>query len=1534
MALSAKDLLKKLKENTLDKTTLDERLVGVAKRYIPAVGAVSMANKAINAPRPDVSRFAPQYNQLRNALQQPAPQFLQKPYEMAQSFNNSVFGAPGRVVMGKSNSALGRWIQGYQGAVQDSVSKAGQSFDKNFSQIEQGQTLKQRLPTIASGGWNTAKALSQVTPKELATMAIPSVIGGVVAKLQGQDPFIGAGRSSGESQGWRPVLNVTDPLTARTSQKAVQLLTNRGASRLARIPLKRLAIQQMAQRATTGIGNTIEDEILDRLDQRQRTNADRLASFAIGSAMGGNSQLLDQAKKRLTDTDIKQVAKELNVSAEKVKQVYQDGLGRILTYEDDTGKVFTKSGLTKQEASDWSAWAESMGYKWSMGIGGGSPGKIGTSKPPTDPLESLKQEARKYKSAEEFVKAQGTPKTIKLWFKSKFSDSGSYSDVPVIRKVENKTLYQGGDDGRQFWTPDKKYAAQFGDVKEKTGSFYQVENGNKMTEVFVDADKTKSQLTDIYNQSQLPKSKVEVVNQTAKEKIPVLSETKTGTTQSRVPLVNAPQPLMSQGKQVDQLLQLKKQPKKLLLNDQVRVQSQALDNIIAEGRRSIGSVKQEPGRPVKQVLNDLYTQWVDRYHPLSRASKQAKNILKVKGAELRPEYDPDYLVRRLTGAGGIADQRFNTELKPIIDEIDQLGIPKLDMDTYLAHKRMAGFGDVGREIIGADPVKSKRITTALEAKYPEISQLADQLYKYQDQGLQELVDAGFISPDAVKTIRSQNPDYAPLYRVMDEMDEYLGLPTRKTMQGKNPVVKIKGSKRQIESPIESIIGNTFRQRAAIEKNRVAQSIIGLNKVSDMGFNKVAKSGNDTITVWNNGKKEYWQVGSDIADVAKGVNEEVTNTLLKVIQAPAQLLRQGATGRNPAFMIPNIVRDQLDAGITSKYGYIPFVDYVSGLKSMLKNDAVYQRWQNSGAKIDLGELSGKKSITKLFDEKKSKKRLYQWITDGLDVMGKYSEQPTRVGLFKKAYQKTGNELLSAMESRDATVDFARMGSKMKVANSIIPFLNVGVQGFDKLARAIKNNPKKVLLNMGIYGATPAIAVTAYNLQNFPREYEEIPQYEKDSNFVIVKGRNAEGVVDYFTIPKGNIVPVVANPIQSFMEYLAGVDGKSFSELAVNLVSETLPVLEGGNTPREVLVKTTGSMIPQFAKPIIEDITNKSFYKYDAKKEAQGKESGVIVPSYLKEKEPYQQTYEFTPQVYQKIGAVLNVSPLRIKNLMEGYLAGYAKIPVQITEMMNAISKGEPISPNDKTVLSRFVKQTYSSSSTQRPVETKDTPGLMDRVTGKADASTAPVSIPTDQETFNELYKDASSKSKYLEKYNAIQYDPTLDDTQKQEKISKLRDEASAWGEVLAKMERENPEMVFTAQIETYKTGSGKSVDERSEWVYKKLETAQDEKELQSWINRLWEEKVLTTGSSGVAQYLEDTYGIKLKYTGTNKKIKAKSAKKIKLGSTPQMKSPMIKFSAPQGGGNITMNIPKLNIQMPKTNRVKVRPSIDLRKVRFV
>lgn len=746
--------------------------------------------------------------------------------------------------------------------------------------------------------------------------------------------------------------------------------------------------------------------------------------------------------------------------------------------------------------------------------------------------------------------------------------------------------------------------------------------------------------------------------------------------------------------------QLPSQGQKVQLNPQINNQSKgqsALDGIISEASKEISSGDKVDKRSLRDVADGLYTDWVDRFYPVTKLTGRVSKAMKAQGAELRPEYNPNYVIKRFLGAGGIAENRFNNEFKPILKQVDELGINKTDLDVYLKNRRDVGFGQVGRDIYGSDPVKAQAVVNAIEAKYGQpIKQVADQIYNYQNKMFDELTQAGFIDAEKAKIIRQQNPDYVPFLRDMgDELDNYLGIPSQKLQQATSPVNKIKGSDKKVLSPVESVIANTFKYRAAIEKNNVAKSIVGLQKaMPDLGFEKVTKSGRDTITVWENGQKGYYKVGSEIADTVKGLNEEQMNSVLKVLSIPSKWLRQGATGRNPAFMIPNMVRDQLDAAVNSQYGYVPFLDYARGLAHILRKDEMYQKWQQSGAQIALGELSGRKNINALFQEKQGKKKFFSWIFKVLDQAGQYSEQPTRVGLFAKAYDKTKNPLIATMESREGTLDFARMGANMKVANSLIPFLNVGVQGFDRMVRSAKANPAKFAVLMGIYGATPTIATTLYNVQNHPQEYKEIPQWEKNANFIIVTGRNENGTVDYISIPKGNVIQFISNPIENFISYSADTDSETVQQMATQFISSSLPVIGDGSSIHEIGVKTVGSNLPQAVKPITENLLNKSFYKYNTDTE----EAKDIVPRYMQSKAPGDQSYEWTPSAYKTVGKVLNISPLKVQNFMEGYFAGYVKEPIGIYETLKGIADGQGVDRNKAFLLRRFLKSTYPTSST--------------------------------------------------------------------------------------------------------------------------------------------------------------------------------------------------------------------------------------------
>ena len=764
----------------------------------------------------------------------------------------------------------------------------------------------------------------------------------------------------------------------------------------------------------------------------------------------------------------------------------------------------------------------------------------------------------------------------------------------------------------------------------------------------------------------------------------------------------------------------------------------AYDSIIQDGKKQIGSLADEPKKSISQHLDEFYTDWVDRYNPVTKLTKVAEGSQKKIGAEIRPEYNPKYIIRRFLGMGGIAEERFQNKLMPIVKELDNQGVKKGDLDLYLKSRRDINLSSRG--IKGTSSEEATKYTTALEGKYGDkIKNIADKLYSYQDEGLQDLADAGFLSPESKKIIQEKNIDYVPFQRVMDEVDEFLGMPSKVAQQSVNPVKKMGGSDKKVYSPLESIVLNTYKQRAAIEKNNVAKSVVGLQKfIPDLKFEKTKTLGNDSIAVWENGVKSYYKVGEDIAKSMRGMNEETMNSWSKILTAPAALLRQGATGRNPDFMFPNIVRDQLDAAVNSKYGYVPFVDYFRGLAHVAKNDEIVSLWMKSGGAQSFSSLTGRKSVQEMFNEKKSKKNLFNWLAAGLDKMGKYSEIPTRVGLFSKAYKKTGNATLAAYESREGTMDFSRMGAKMKVANSIIPFLNVGVQGFDKIIRNAKEDPSKFAAKMALYGILPTVMTTVYNVVTHPEEYSEIPQHVKDSNFIFVSGRNDKGTVDYVSIPKGNVITLISNPVENFVSYLANTNQQSFGEFATSFLSSSLPVVGDGQSLGEVATKTIGSNLPQAIKPITENLMNKSFFKYNTKTE----ESKEIVPYYLKNKAPGDQSYEFTPSMYKVIGKIIKVSPLKVQNLMEGYLAGYTKIPANIIEGLKNISEGKEVNKNQTPIIRRFIQETYPTTKTTPKKTTEATP-LIPQANAAEDSG-----------FFGSIFKPNERKSKAEEK--AVDY----------------------------------------------------------------------------------------------------------------------------------------------------------------------------------
>ena len=439
-----------------------------------------------------------------------------------------------------------------------------------------------------------------------------------------------------------------------------------------------------------------------------------------------------------------------------------------------------------------------------------------------------------------------------------------------------------------------------------------------------------------------------------------------------------------------------------------------------------------------------------------------------------------------------------------------------------------------------------------------------------------------------------------------------------------------------------------------------------------------------ITVLEDGKPVYYQTDKAIADAMKGIDEEQLNMAIRMMSLPAKTLRAGATSLNVGFALPNIIRDQLSAAVNNKYGGIPIYDFISGLSSVIKQDDMYKRWMLSGADQASFFAQDRQMLQRSVKDVTGGKmaRVGNLVKNPLELlraMGEFSEKGSRVGVYKRAIKGaskeglTGADLeLAAMkESREATIDFSRRGSKMKAYNAITPFLNARLQGSLKLMQSIKSRPLQTLAIGAAYAGTPAAILYAHNSQ-YP-EYDEVPTYIKQNYFVIMTGNPK---MPFVKIPKGEIGMMFGNPVENFLDAVRHKEGAGFAKTATNILSNFSPVSDiGGAVP-------TAFSIP------MQVMTN-----YDTFRKRN------IVSPYKKDLPAELQTNARTSETAKKLGETFHVSPANIDFVAQGLTGGVGK---QVTQASDALLFGKKTDLPNAPVVDRFLSDQNDLSQSAQDI----------------------------------------------------------------------------------------------------------------------------------------------------------------------------------------------------------------------------------------
>lgn len=659
--------------------------------------------------------------------------------------------------------------------------------------------------------------------------------------------------------------------------------------------------------------------------------------------------------------------------------------------------------------------------------------------------------------------------------------------------------------------------------------------------------------------------------------------------------------------------------------------------------------------------------------------------------------DTNMIKKQFRGAvNPVTGQRITDEIEGLVTNVRQfaaLSQSRLEnnqafqsLKPLLAGKRK-NYDELGKFINEKQQaINLQKVGRGEDVVIPKGTPEQEEAYRLLNQAtkddVQYLFDNGKITQEQYEKWMS-DPDYTRVQKeVLNDQGQQYG---KSGLVSGSSVTqqKLKGSSKESVDPFAAYEDWSRQVTLEVEKNTLARYLRDQlvrtgksNKIqtTNSAIDKIRQLYGEegikqrTLPVFEKGIKELYTIDPAAARQLSGVADLELKAIADWALLPSRILRGGATSLNPAFAVPNFIRDQVSSAVMSKDAlatHNPLV-FLTGLKeAILKPTAKATVGRIPGAKEAIGKLWEPSETYKLWASRNANitradlsRNLKQATRQSLEDLGvknesflrKYeniisaSEKATRyqnfLGTYKKALRKGESPEvaidLANRAARENSVNFTKRGEVATFMKIFNPYFNASVQGSARLARSFKERPVGTSLKVGTMLLTPVAASTYYNLSDPDRAavYANLPDYERKGNLIMVLGSGR----GYIKVPLPPGMREFANPLRDFIESEYLGDRQSLLETAKDIFVDAFSPI--GTTGGEVV----SNLIPQAVKPAAEIMMNRNLFT--------GQE---IIPDNLQDKAPEDQVFNSTPQIYRDIAQMFGVSPLQVQKVVQGYSA---------------------------------------------------------------------------------------------------------------------------------------------------------------------------------------------------------------------------------------------------------------------------------------
>ena len=688
--------------------------------------------------------------------------------------------------------------------------------------------------------------------------------------------------------------------------------------------------------------------------------------------------------------------------------------------------------------------------------------------------------------------------------------------------------------------------------------------------------------------------------------------------------------------------------------NQARASASAGVSMIADAQTNVNA--QRVGASLNDIFTPIRQRGEDYYHSFQMYMYDLHNIDRMSLSQNKDQAMLEARAALRDFDAGHPEVRTDTEaqLRRLTEDPD----PDI---AEMARERLQLLRAVDRaDAIRDKPVFSYDVTAEVSRErarralreHPEFARYQQQVRTYIDNLMQYRVDSGLMTQENAEFLRRFYPNYVPTLRVTDG-SAGAGRDRNAVRVGRT-VGRARGGTEQLVPLHEALGKQTMKVVREGSKNRFGQRMLddyiragessAVNRyiqdaqefdgsdfdpdtLNDVSNQPLAKD--KVFTVFRDGRLWELTVDDTLFDALKALSPDAmeSNTVTKIIRASNNLFKSLVTGYNPTFLLRNTVRDLQTAGLYTRDGRAFLRNYPRALAEIRNNGEYWQMYKALGG-----------SYSSVFDYatgtvKEPTGRAAKLMAR-LESLNMATEQAPRLAEFMSVVEKGGvnsETLADALyAAADVTVNFGRSGTLGKVLNAnYVPFLNPGIQGFDKLIRRVTETKggrewAKLIGRAALLGIAPTL-INAL-LYHDDEEWDDLRDSDKDTNYMF---KLKDGI--WLKIPKGRELSLLGITADRVADAVQGKD--------VDLIA-TLNTMGNQVAPANPLTTNIASALVDSAL-LDPDSPGRTWY------------GGDIESQRLQSYAPGQR-YDSSTDVFSKaVGGALGISPKKLNYVLDQY-----------------------------------------------------------------------------------------------------------------------------------------------------------------------------------------------------------------------------------------------------------------------------------------